>query len=134
VDEVCSRQPEAVSQRVVEAPPLDEDAGDREPEEREPAERDEVDTCEDEHAGGRERQEGDGAGQQRAPHGIPPAGRERHRPDIAQPERERPHHEPVPDARAPVEERRADGECGRRNPEAEPAPEPMPVKLDRVAD
>src|SRR5207247_4901414 len=57
VDEVGSREPEAVSQRVLEAPPFDKDARNGEAEEREPGKRDEVDAREDEHPGGRDRQE-----------------------------------------------------------------------------
>src|SRR4029453_17546906 len=101
---------------------------------RKAAEREEVDAREDEHAGGRERQEGNRADEERSRSRVPSIGRDRDRPDVAKRERKRTDDDSVPDARTTVEERGSDRERSRRNPEAESGPEPMPVELDRVAD
>jgi len=134
MDEVGASEPEPVLESVPQAPSLDEDARHCEADEREPGERDEVDAGEDEHARGGKRQEGDRARKERSPSSVSRPGRDRHRPDVAERERQRPDDEPVPDPRAAVEERCADREGGRRDPEPEPEPEPVSVQLDRVAD
>ena len=134
MDEVGARESKPVLEGVPQAPTLDEHARHCEADEREPGERDEVDAREDEHARGGERQEGDRADKERSPSSVPRIGRERHRPDVAERERERPDDDPVPDARSAVEERGPDREGGRRDPEPEAAPEPVPVELDRVGD
>ena len=134
MDEVGAREAEPVLESVPQAPALDEHARHCEAEEREPGEREEVNPCEDQHARGGERQEGDRARKERSPSCVSRTGCDLHRPDVAERERERPDDEPVPDAGAAVEERGPDREGGRRDPEAEPAPEPVAVELDRVGD
>ena len=134
MDEVGAREPEPVLESVPQAPTLDDHARHCEAHEREPGERDEVDAREDEHARRCEWQKGDRAGEERAPSCFSRIGRDLHRPDVAERERERPDDEPVPDARAAVEERRPDCEGSRRDPDPEPAPEPVAVQLDRVGD
>ncbi len=134
MDEVGPREPEPVLEGVPDAPTLDEDARHGEAEEREPGERDEVDASEDEHPRGGERQEGDRADEERSASCIRRLGRELHCPDVAERERERPENDAVADPRATVEERGPDREGSRRDPESEPAPEPVPVEPDRVGD
>ena len=132
--EVGAREPEPVLESIPQAPTLDEHARHCEADEREPAERDEIDPGEDEHARGGERQEGDRADEEGSPSCVSRVGRERHRPDVAERERERPDDERVPDPHVAVEERGPDREGCRRDPEPEPAPEPVAVELDRIAD
>ena len=134
MDEVGARESKPVLEGVPQAPTLDEHARHCEAYQREPGERDEVDAREDEHARGGERQERDRAHKERSPSCVSRIGRERHRPDVAERERERPDDDPPTDARAAVEERSPDREGGRRNPEPQPEPEPVPVELDRVGD
>ena len=134
MDEVGARESKPVLEGVPQAPTLDEHARHCEADEREPGERDEVDAREDEHARGCERQEGDRADEERSPSCVSRTGRHVHGPDVAERERERPDNEPVPDPRTAVEERGPDREGGRRDSEAKPAPEPVPVELDRVGD
>ena len=134
MDEVGARESKPVLEGVPQAPTLDEHARHCEADEREPGERDEVDPGEDEDARGSERQEGDCTHKERSLSCVSRIGRERHRPHVAERERERPDDEPVRDPRAAVEERSSDREGGRRDPEPEPSPEPVPVEPDRVGN
>jgi hypothetical protein len=119
MDEVGTGEPEALPQGIREPPSFDEHAGHGETDDREPGERDEVDACEDGHSRRRERQERDDPGEESAPRGVPPAGREHHRPDVTGGQGEGPDDDPVTDARSAVEERGADGEGCRRNSQRE---------------
>lgn len=134
MDEVGTREPEPVLERVPQAAPLDQHTRYCEPDECEPGERDEVDAGEDEHARRGERQESNRTDEERPTSRVPRIGRDSNCPDVTERERERPEDDPVPDARASIEERGADREGGRRDPEPEHAPEPVPVELDRVGD
>ena len=134
MDEVGARESKPVLEGVPQAPTLDEHARHCEADEREPGERDEVDAGKDEHARGGKRQESDRACKERSTSSVSRTGCDRHRPDVAERECERPDDEPIPVKAAAVEERGPDRKGGRRNPEPEPAPEPVPVQLDRVAD
>ena len=120
MDEVGARKSKPVLEGVPQAPTLDEHARHGEADEREPGERDEVDAREDEHARRGERQEGDRAHEERSPSCVSRIGRERHRPDVAERERERPDDDPVPDPRTAVEERGPDRKGGRRIPSPSP--------------
>jgi quercetin dioxygenase-like cupin family protein len=134
VNEVGARELEPALERVSQAAALDEHARHRETDEREPGERDEVDAGEDEHPRRCERQEGDGADEERSTSRGLRVGGDLHRPDVAQRECKRPERDSPGDARAAVEGRSPDRESRRRNPEPEPAPEPVAVELDRVGD
>ena len=132
--EVGAGELDRTTKGSAQAPVLDEHARHREPEEREPGERQEVDPLEDGHARDGEREERDRAREQRAPRCVTASGRDDGGPKVAQPERERPDDEPVRNRAPAADERRADGERGRRKRDQEPAPEVVAVELDRVGD
>ena len=132
--EVGAGELDRMTKGSAQAPVLDEHARHREPEEREPGERQEVDPLEDGHARDGEREERDRAREQRAPRCVTASGRDDRGPEVAQAERQRPDDRPVCERDPAADERRADGERGRRKRDQEPAPEVVAVELDRVGD